>query len=133
VIVKKTTRARRPKTPNTTKRKALREPTPQEVHVIREAMSYCLHHFPMLWTTGGLPEEHVADGGVIKWRIHVYLRYPTGHEGYLGDLLYDGKIFVELTEREVMRQRACRIEADPALQREWDEYKSAASIVRSRS
>jgi hypothetical protein len=130
LVVKEIRNARRSKVPKAKKRKALPEPTPQEVHIIREAMCYCLHHFPMLWTTGGLPEEHVADDGVVKWLIHVYLRYPTGHEGYLGDLLYDGKSFAELTDREVMRQRARQIEADPALQREWDEYRASTLPTR---
>jgi hypothetical protein len=57
-----------------------------EQNIIREAMCYCLHHFPMLWTTGGLPQERVGDDGSRQWIIRVYLRYPTGFEGYLGDL-----------------------------------------------
>ena len=62
---------------------------------------------------------------------HVYLRYPTGHEGYLGDLLYNGKQFTELTDRETMRERAKQIEAEPALQREWDEYRAANLPARN--
>jgi hypothetical protein len=107
------------------KRKDARALTEEQEHIIEEAMTYCLHHFPMLWTTGGIPEERIQDDGSRCWVIQVYLRYPTGHEGYLGDLLYDGKMFTQLTDREVMRQRAKQIAADPERMRKWNEYRAS--------
>jgi hypothetical protein len=98
--------------------------------ILQKAMVFCLRTYPMLWTTGGLPEEHAADDGSRHWIIHIYLRYPTGHEGYLGDLLYDGKKFTELTERADMKKRAKQIAADPKGIREWNEYR--ASTVRAK-
>jgi len=109
---------------------AEREPTEEGQHIIQEAASYCLDHFPMLWTTGGLPAERRATDGSRQWIIRVYLRYPTGFEGYLGDLLYDGKQFTELTERAIMRERAKSIAADPEGIRQWNEYR--ASTLRTR-
>jgi hypothetical protein len=51
----------------------------------------------------------------------VNLRYPAGFEGYLGDLLYDGTRFTELTDLELMKQRGRQIAADPEGRRQWDE------------
>ncbi len=92
-------------------------------------MRYCVRHFPMLWTTGGLPEKHIEADGTRHWIVHVYLRYPTGHEGYVGDLLYDGKQFTELTDRDTMRERSKQIAADPKGIQEWNEYR--ASTLRA--
>ena len=99
--------------------------TKEQEHILEEAMTYCLQHFPMLWTTGGAPEERLQDDGSRCWVIRVYLRYPAGHEGYLGDLLYDGKTFTQLTDRDVMRQRAKEIAADPERMRQWNEYRAS--------
>jgi hypothetical protein len=96
----------------------------EEERILRHGAIYCVRHFPMLWTTGGIKEEQGPDGS-RRWIIAVYLRYPTGHEGYLGDLLYDGKTITELTDREVMRQRAREIAADPERIRQWNEYRAS--------
>src|SRR5688500_5223901 len=61
----------------------------EEEEICKKAAIYCLLNFPMLWTVGGIKEEKGEDGS-RRWIIAVYLRYPTGHEGYVGDLLYDG-------------------------------------------
>jgi len=123
-VVKKTSKATDRRASGKAKRKRARELTHEEEHILREAMCYCLHHFPMLWTTGGVPEER-HENGLRRWVVRVYLRYPTGHEGYLGDLLYDGKQFSELTDRERMRQRAKQIAADPERIRKWNEYQAS--------
>jgi hypothetical protein len=107
------------------RRKDTRALTKEQEHILEGAMTYCLHHFPMLWTTVGVPEERLQDDGSRHWIIHVYLRYPTGHAGYLGDLRYDGKTFTQLTDREVMRQRAKQIAADPERMRKWNEYRAS--------
>jgi hypothetical protein len=97
----------------------------EEEQILRQAAIYCLLTFPTLWTVGGIREERRPDGS-RKWIIAVHLRYPTGHEGYLGDLLYDGKVVTELTDRDVMRQRAREIAADPERLRKWNEYRASA-------
>src|SRR5688572_16485936 len=73
----------------------------EEEGILRQAAIYCLRTFPMLWTVGGIREEKDDDRS-RRWIVAVYLRYPTGFEGYLGDLLYDGVRITELTSREVM-------------------------------
>lgn len=80
--------------------------TTEQERIIQEAAGYCLRNYPMLWTTGGVPQVRHAQNGSRQWLIHVFLRYPTGQECYLGDLLYDGKKFLELTARQIMRERA---------------------------
>src|SRR6266852_6472177 len=111
-VVKKVSKRPRQQAAVNTRRKPAREFTDEEQSILREAMCYCLQHFPMLWTTGGMREDPWENGS-RRWILPVYLRYPTGHEGYLGDLRYDGKQFTELTDQEVMRERAKKIESDP--------------------
>lgn len=82
----------------------------------------------MLWTVAGIREVR-ADDGEKRWIIAVHLRYPTGFEGYLGALGYDGKRFTELTDERTMRQRAAQIAADPEGIRQWNEYRAS---TRSR-
>ena len=79
---------------------------------------------PMLWTVAGIREEK-GDDGSRRWIIAVNLRFPTGFEGYLGDLLYDGTRFTELTDLELMRERGRQIAADPEGIRKWNEYQTA--------
>lgn len=86
--------------------KATGELTKEQERIIQAAATYCLRNFPMLWTTGGLPEECHAENGARQWLVHIFLRYPMGQEGYLGDLLYDGNQFSELTTRQIMSERA---------------------------
>lgn len=90
----------------------------EEEIILKKSAIYCLRTFPMLWTVGGIQEEKGEDG-CRRWIIAVYLRYPTGHEGYLGDLLYCNEQLTELTSREVMRERATQIAADPERMRQW--------------
>ena len=101
-------------------------PDAEEEAILKRAQIYLLFEAkrPMLWTVAGIREEK-ADDGSRRWVIAVHLRYPTGHEGYLGDLLFDGERVTELTDLELMRQRGRVIAADPALQREWDEYRAS--------
>jgi hypothetical protein len=63
--------------------------------------------------------------GFRVWIITVTLRYATGHEGYIGDLLYDGEQFTFLTEQSVMDERAKKIAEDPDAMREWNEYQAS--------
>jgi hypothetical protein len=103
------------------------EINPEEEEILKKAQIYLLFEAgrPMLWTVAGIREEKAEDGS-RRWIIAVNLRYPTGFEGYLGDLLYDGKMFTELTDLELMRERARQIAADPEGRRQWDEYRTAS-------
>jgi hypothetical protein len=94
----------------------------EEEQILRQAQAYVLFEAkrPMLWTVAGIQEETGADGS-RQWRIAVHLRYPTGFEGYLGDLFYDGTRITELTDLDLMRQRATQIAADPEGLRLWHE------------
>src|SRR5262249_51262898 len=70
----------------------------EEEEILQKAQIYLLFEAkrPMLWTVAGIRQEQ-SDDGSRRWIIAVHLRYPTGHEGYLRDLLYDGTRFTELT------------------------------------
>jgi hypothetical protein len=98
----------------------------EEEEILQKAQVYLLLEAkrPMLWTVAGIRQEQ-SDDGSRRWIIAVHLRYPTGHEGYLGDLLYDGTRFTELTDLELMRQRARQIAADPERDRKWNEYRAS--------
>ena len=110
--------------------KARRQKAPklneEEEQILREAQIYMLFEAkrPMLWTVAGIRDEKAADGSP-RWIIAVNLRYPTGFEGYLGDLIYDGARITELTDLELMRERARQIAADPEGVRQWNEYRAS--------
>jgi hypothetical protein len=99
----------------------------EEERILQKAQIYLLFEAkrPHLWTVADIREEKGEDGS-RRWIIAVNLRYPTGFEGYLGDLLYDGETITELTDVELMRARARQIAADPEGRRQWDELKAAA-------
>lgn len=99
--------------------------------ILRKAQVYLLFEAnrPMLWTVAGIRDE-CADDGAKRWIIAVHLRYPTGFEGYLGDLCFDGERFTELTDEHTMRQRAEQIAADPELIRQWNEYRASTLSPR---
>ena len=97
-----------------------------EEQILQKAQIYLLFEAkrPMLWTVAGIREEK-GIGGSRQWVIAVHLRYPTGFEGYLGDLVYNGEKFTELTELNLMKERARQIAADPEGLRQWNEYRAA--------
>src|SRR5262249_29294816 len=70
--------------------------------------------------------------GSRRWIIAVNLRYPTGFEGDLGDLLYDGEKIIELTDLELMRARARQIAADPERDKKWNELLEQAAALRPK-
>jgi hypothetical protein len=100
---------------------------PEEEEILKKAQIYLLFEAgrPMLWTVAGIREEKAEDGS-RRWIIAVNLRYPTGFEGYLGDLLYDGERFTELTDVELMWERGRQIAADPERERMWNELQDSA-------
>ncbi len=75
-----------------------------------------------MWTVADIREEKGEDGS-RRWIIAVNLRYPTGFEGYLGDLVYDGTRITELTDLELMRERSRQIAANPEREKKWNELK----------
>ena len=85
----------------------------EEEHILWKAQSYLLFEAkrPMFWNVAEIREEK-GESDSRRWIIAVHLRAPSGHEGYLGDLLYDGERFTELTDVEVMRERVRQIVAD---------------------
>jgi hypothetical protein len=94
------------------------DPPPGEDSVVaQKAAVYCVLHFPTLWTAR-LPRW---DAAARRWVVPVVVRYPTGDEGELGDLAFDGHSFTLLTTHEEMARRARAIEQDPAFQHRWHE------------
>lgn len=69
--------------------------------------------------------REVRVKGLPVWIVTVTLRYPTGHEGYVGDLLYDGDDFSFLTEQSVMDRRVQEIAEDPERVRKWNEHRAS--------
>jgi hypothetical protein len=98
-----------------------------EEEILRRAQAFLLFEAkrPILWTVAGIREEKGSDGS-RRWVMAVNLRYPTGHEGYLGDLSYDGTEFTQLTDLGLMQQRAEEIADDPERERKWSEYQASS-------
>jgi hypothetical protein len=116
----------RPKAAESKRRKRKPEINQEEEDILKRAQIYLLFEAgrPMLWTVAGIREERGEDGS-RRWIIAVNLRYPTGFEGYLGDLLYDGTRFTDLTDLELMRERGRQIAADPERDRMWNELRAS--------
>jgi hypothetical protein len=91
--------------------------------ILRKSTLYLVRTQGMLLVATGIREE--LHAGSKRWIIAVTLRYPTGHEGYIGDLLYDGKDFEFLTPDEVRDARVKQIAADPEGVRIWNEYRAS--------
>jgi hypothetical protein len=92
--------------------------------ILRDALKYLVFkHGHLLVPTGIREERHQ---GLRRWIITVTLRYPTGFEGEIGDLLYDGREFTFLTPREVREERARQIAQDPEQIRLWNEYRASS-------
>ena len=110
------------KTTRTPRRKREPEVTDEQWEIGKKTAIYCLMHFPMLWTVGGVPQLVQDDTGGQRWVIPVALRYPTGHGGEIGQLAYDGKEFTLLTDRAEMNERSRKIADDPEHLRKWNEH-----------
>ena len=125
-MVRKRTNAARAKAAGMARRRTTPEVIDEGEEILRRAQVYLLFEAkrPLLWTVAGIREEKGIDGS-RRWIIAVNLRYPTGFEGYLGDLLYDGAKITELTALELMRERARQIAADPEGIRQWNEYRTS--------
>jgi hypothetical protein len=117
----------RTRAPESKRRKRKSEINPEEEEILKKAQIYLLFEAgrPMFWTVAGIREEK-AEEGSRRWIIAVNLRYPTAIEGYLGDLLYDGTRFTELTDVELMRERGRQIAADLERDRKWNELRASS-------
>ena len=93
----------------------------EEERILREATQHLIRNHGGLFVATGLRKEQ--DKGVPKWLITVTLRYPTGHEGYVGDLVYNGQSFTFLTEESRIDERVRQIASDPEHVRQWNEYR----------
>lgn len=97
----------------------------KQERILQKATIHLVTHVGGLLVATGLREE-----GSRRWIIEVTLRYPTGHEGYVGEVAYDGRDFSILTPPDVWRRRIKRIAADPGGIRLWNEYR--ASTLRTK-
>jgi hypothetical protein len=95
----------------------------QEERIFRETIKYLLFNHGHLLVPTDMREISVK--GFPVWILTITLRYPTGFEGYVGDLLYDGEKFTFLTEQSVMDERVRRIAAEPEGIRQWNEYRAS--------
>jgi hypothetical protein len=107
-----------------TRRAEARELDERQEQVLREAIKYLLVKHGHLLVPARIREEW--EGGARRWIITVHLRYPTGFEGEIGELLYDGAEFTFLTPPEVRRQRAQKVADDPEGIRQWNEFRASA-------
>ena len=95
----------------------------EEERILRKATGYLMLKHGMFLVATGLRETRIK--GFPVWIITVTLRYTTGHEGYIGDLLYDGEEFTFVTEQSVMDERAQKIADDPERIRKWNEFRAS--------
>ena len=122
-MVQKASKRPRPKAPTATKRRPKPKIDEAEERILRAAYKYLLFNHGMFLVPTALREIQIK--GIPVWIITVTLRYTTGHEGYVGDLLYDGENFTFLTEESVRNERADRIANDPERARKWDEFQTS--------
>lgn len=106
---------------------AVHEEADKDERILNEATVHLIFKYGMFLVATGLREASVH--GFRVWIITVTLRHTTGFEGYIGELLYDGKEFTFITPPEVRAERARRIDADPEGIRRWHEYQ--ASTLRA--
>jgi hypothetical protein len=95
----------------------------EEQQILREALKYLVFKHGHLLVPTSIREER--EQGSRRWIMTVTLRYPTGFEGEIGDLLYDGQDFTFLTPPEVRKERARKIADDPEGIRQWNEYRAS--------
>jgi len=120
-MVKQVTEKTQRRSRKAMQQKSLPEIDEQADKILRAATIYLIRNVGGLFVATGLREEHARSGQ--RWIITVTMRYPTGHEGFVGELLYDGKKFTMLTEDSVIDERVRQIAADPKGIRQWNEYR----------
>lgn len=95
----------------------------EEEQVLRAATRFLVQKHGLFLVATGARRLSVRELPV--WVVQVALRYDRGHEGYLGDLLFDGEQFTFLTEPSVMDERARAVAGDAEGLRRWHEYRAA--------
>jgi hypothetical protein len=100
----------------------------EEERILREATQHLIRKHGGLFVATRLRKE--PGEGIPRWIITVTLRYPTGHEGDVGDLLYDGHAFTFLTDPSLIDERVRQIAADPEHMRKWNEYRDSTLPAR---
>jgi hypothetical protein len=106
-----------------TRRKSKPKTKKEDESILQAATIHLIRKVGGLFVATEVREERKEVGP--RWIITVTLRYPTGHEGYVGDLSYDGKNFTMLTEDSVIDERVRQIGADPEGIRLWNEYRDS--------
>jgi hypothetical protein len=104
------------------------EPNQSQDGILRAATVYLIRKVGALLVATDVRQIRVKELQV--WIITVTLRYPTGHEGYVGDLLYDGQTFTLLTPPSVLDHRIRQIATDPERDRKWNELRSSTLPAR---
>jgi len=127
-MVKKASNTTRSRVSTTAKRRQLRvtgkkQFVDSEERILREATKHLVFKYGMFLLATDLREARIRSFRV--WIITVTLRYTTGHEGYIGDLIYDGEEFCFLTPPGVRKERARQIAVDPERMRKWNDYRAA--------
>lgn len=98
----------------------------EDERILRAATLHLITMHGMFLVATDLRQARVK--GLRVWIITVTLRYAAGHEGYIGDLLYDGEEFTFLTPPEIRKERAKQIANDPEGVRKWNEHRD--SVLR---
>ena len=127
-MVRNVRKAVRPKTARVTKGRRKPDTVEEEAlddaeRILRAATLHLITKHGGLFVATGLREMRIK--GFPVWIITVTLRYTTGFEGYVGDLLYDGDNFTLLTAETVIEERVRQIAADPEGIRQWNEYRAS--------
>ncbi len=118
-MVKKVRKETQMKAAGVTRRRGKPAVIDEEERLLRKATEHLICKHGMFLVATGLRETRIK--GFQVWIIAVTLRYTTGHEGYIGDLLYDGEAFTFLTPPEVRKDRTRTIAGDPERIRKWNE------------
>jgi hypothetical protein len=122
-LVKKLKKQTRAGAAGTVRRRQKPEIKDEEEQVLRAATRFLVQKHGMFLVATGARKLSIR--GLPAWVITVTLRYDRGHEGYLGDLLFDGEQFTFLTEQSVMDERARKVAGDPEGLRKWNEYRAS--------
>jgi hypothetical protein len=122
-MVKKMSKPTRAKASTATKRRRKPEWPDEEERILRAATQHLVFKHGVFLVATGIRELRIK--GIRVWILKVTLRFGTGGEGYIGDLLYDGEEFTFMTEQPVMDERARKIVDDPEKIRKWNEYRAS--------
>ena len=129
-MVNKLRTTARAKTSAVTKRRPKHEVLDEEERILQASTIHLITYHGGLLVATAARETRIK--GFRVWIVTVTLRYPTGHDGYVGDLLYDGDEFTFLTEQSVMDERVAQIAADPERERKWNEYRASTLSAGER-